>query len=155
MKLTAKVKLQPNQEQQAALLATLRQANQCCDWLSGQAWATKKFRAYDLHHVAYRIAREQFRLGAQVVVRCIAKVGDAYKLDRKRKRSFRALGSVAYDARILKWRVPKQTVPIWSVAGRLNVRFVCRPRQRGVAGLAMWGIGSDLPAGRVLSGGYL
>jgi hypothetical protein len=36
-----------------------------------------------------------------MVVRCIAKVADAYKLDRNSKRSFRQLGSVAYDAIVL------------------------------------------------------
>jgi putative transposase len=64
-----------------------------------------------------------------MVVRCIAKVADAYKLDRNSKRSFRQFGSVAYDARILKWRVDHQTVSIWSLAGRVNIRYVCGPRQ--------------------------
>jgi len=97
------VKLEPSEDQCTALLATIHQANQCCHWLSEQAWNMKRFRAYDLHHVAYRRAREKFSLGAQMVVRCIAKVADAYKSDRDRKRSFGLLGSVAYDARILKW----------------------------------------------------
>src|ERR1700758_1132202 len=48
----------PSEDQCTALLATIHQANQCCHWLSEQAWNTKKFRAYDLHHVAYRRARE-------------------------------------------------------------------------------------------------
>jgi len=130
VKLTAKVKLQPSKEQRSALLSTLQQANQCCDWLSEQAWNIKKFGAYDLHHVAYRPARERFGLGAQMVVRCIAKVSDAYKLDRETRRSFRPLGSVAYDARILKWRIEQQRVSIWSACGRLNIPFVCGPRQR-------------------------
>jgi predicted transposase len=129
MKLTAKVKLEPSEDQCTALLATIHQANQCCHWLSEQAWNTKKFRAYDLHHVAYRRAREKFSLGAQMVVRCIAKVADAYKSDRDRKRSFRLLGSVAYDARILKWRVENQAISIWSLSGRLNIPFACGPRQ--------------------------
>jgi hypothetical protein len=36
-----------------------------------------------------------FNLSAQVVVSCIGKVADAYKLDRKTKRSFRPKGSIA------------------------------------------------------------
>ena len=130
MKLTAKVKLEPSEDQCTALLATIHQANQCCHWLSEQAWNTKKFRAYDLHHVAYRRAREKFSLGAQMVVRCIAKVAEAYQSDRDRKRSFRSLGSVAYDARMLRWRVENQAISIWSLSGRLNIPFACGPRQR-------------------------
>ena len=73
-----------------------------------------------------------------MVVRCIAKVADAYKLDRKRKRSFQALGSVAYDARIPKWRVQKQRG--FNLVGcRTAEHSVClRAKAEGVAGLAMW-----------------
>ena len=105
--------------------ATLRQANQWCEWFSEQAWSSKKFRAYDPHHAVYRTARQNFDIGAQMVVRCIAKVAAAYKLDQHAKRRFRPFGSVAYDARMLKWRVENQTVSIWSVSGRLNIPFLC------------------------------
>jgi putative transposase len=60
-----------------------------------------------------------------MVVRCLA-----YKLDRETRRSFRPLGSVAYDARMLKWRIEHQRVSIWFRCGRLNLAFVCGPRQR-------------------------
>ena len=112
------MKLEPSEDQCTALLATIHQANQCCHWLSEQAWNMKRFRAYDLHHVAYRRAREKFSLGAQMVVRCIAKVADAYKSDRDRKRSFGLLGSVAYDARILKWGLARWSCCACSMGNR-------------------------------------
>ena len=46
---------------------------------------------------------ERFGLTAQVVIRLLAKVADAYKLDRRTRRTFRPLGAIAYDDRILRW----------------------------------------------------
>ena len=39
-----------------------------------------------------------------MLVRSVAKVADAYKLDKKTKRTFRPLGSIAYDARIMTYK---------------------------------------------------
>ena len=129
MKLTAQVKLLPTPEQADVLQHTLEQANAACRLVSDTAWETKTFRQYDLHHKCYQAVREQFGLSAQVAVRAIAKVADAYKLDRKAKRTFKTTGSIAYDDRILSWRLQDQTVSIWTVNGRLRLPFVCGERQ--------------------------
>lgn len=129
MKLTAQVKLLPTPEQADALKQTLEQANAACQFVSNVTWNTKTFRQYDLHHKCYQAAREQFNLSAQVAVRAIAKVADAYKLDRKTRRTFKPTGSIAYDDRILSWRLQGQTVSIWTVNGRLRIPFVCGERQ--------------------------
>ena len=125
MKLNAQVKLLPTPEQADTLRNTLEQANTACQFVSNTAWENKTFRQYDLHHKCYQEVREQFGLSAQVVVRAIAKVADAYKLDRKVKRTFKTTGSIAYDDRILSWRLHDQTVSIWTVKGRLRIPFVC------------------------------
>lgn len=129
MKLIAQVKLLPTPEQADALRRTLEQANAACRFVSDTAWETKTFRQYDLHHKCYQAIREQFGLSAQVAVRAIAKVADAYKLDRKTKRTFKTTGSIAYDDRILSWRLQDRTVSIWTVNGRLRIPFVCGERQ--------------------------
>jgi IS605 OrfB family transposase len=129
MKLIAQVKLVSTPEQAAALRHTLEQANAACRFVSDTAWETKTFRQYDLHHKCYQAVREQFGLSAQVAVRAIAKVADAYKLDRKTKRTFKTTGSIAYDDRILSWRLQDQTVSIWTVNGRLRIPFVWGERQ--------------------------
>jgi IS605 OrfB family transposase len=129
MKLIAQVKLLPTLEQADVLQHTLEQANAACQFVSDTAWETKTFRQYDLHHKCYQAVREQFGLSAQVAVRAIAKVADAYKLDRKAKRTFKTTGSIAYDDRILSWRLQDQTVSIVTVNGRLRIPFVCGERQ--------------------------
>ena len=129
MKLTAKVKLLATNEQRDALLQTMRVANEACNYISDYAWENETFGKYALQKAIYYDVRERFDLSAQVVVRCLARVGDAYKLDRKSKRVFRPLSSIAYDDRILKWKLDRQAVSIWSVEGRLSIPFAAGPRQ--------------------------
>lgn len=127
--MTAKVKLLTTPEQHAALLATLERANEACNWLSQLAWDTKTFRQFALHKIGYYDAKERFGLSAQVVVRCEAKVADAYKLDKKTKRTFSSHGAIAYDDRILKWKLDKFSVSIWTLSGRQEMLFSTGERQ--------------------------
>ncbi|GAB4417918.1 MAG: RNA-guided endonuclease TnpB family protein [Anaerolineae bacterium] len=128
MKLIAQVKLQPTPEQADQLRLTLETANAAANFVSDYAWETKTFRQYDLHRALYCAIRERFALSAQMVVRTLAKVADAYKLDRKRKRTFKPHGSIAYDKRILSWKLSEQTVSIWTVGGRETIPFVAGER---------------------------
>jgi IS605 OrfB family transposase len=132
MKLVAQVKLQPTPQQAQLLQRTMERANQACNHLSQQAWETKTFGRYALHKLAYHDTRAHFPdLSSQVVVRCIAKVSDAYKQDRKHKRCFRAQGAIAYDGRILSWKSEgEQEVSIWTVGGRQRMSYGCGEGQR-------------------------
>lgn len=130
MKLTAKAKLLPDDEQRAYLLETLERANAACDYISQLAWNAKVFSPFKLQKLVYADVRERFDLSAQIVIRLLSKVCDAYKLDKKTKRTFRKHGAISYDDRILKWYTDKQRVSIWSVGGRLNIPYQCGERQR-------------------------
>jgi putative transposase len=130
MRLTVQLKLQPTPEQAATLKHTLETANTVCDYISQVAWESKTFRQFPIHHLTYQAVRETFGLAAQLTVRCIAKVADAYKLDRKSLRSFAPYGAVAYDDRILSFALPDSLVSIWTLAGRQAIPFVCGERQR-------------------------
>jgi IS605 OrfB family transposase len=132
MKLIATTKLLPTSEQRQRLLQTLEQANAACQSISDVAWANKAFNRVRLHHLTYYPVREQFELTAQLVVRCIGKVSDAYKLDKKTRRVFHQHGAVPYDDRILTWYIGKQTVSIWTLDGREKIAFVCGERQKAL-----------------------
>src|SRR5437870_3395206 len=132
--LVAQVQLRPSAGQASALQATLRRANAAANHLSGMAWEQRAFRRRPLQKVAYHQVRETTGLSAQVVIRLIAKVADAYKKDRKVKREFDPLGAIAYDARILRWFPDASTVSIWTVAGRQVVPFVCGAHQAKMLG---------------------
>ncbi len=130
MKLTARVKLLTTPEQFAGLKDTLKTANAACNYLSQLAWDSKTFEQYNLHKLGYHNTRERFKLSAQVVVRCISKVTDAYKLDKKSQCTFKPLGSIAFDARILTWKLDRHEVSIWTTAGRQTILFSSGERQR-------------------------
>ena len=49
--------------------------------LASRAWHHRTFRQLELHRLAYYQVRERFGLSAQMAVRGIAKVVDAYALD--------------------------------------------------------------------------
>lgn len=123
MKLTLKIKLLPTAEQSDILLQTMREANAVCDSISDVAWQNKVFNQFKIHNLCYHGFKSTFNLSAQMLVRCISKVADAYKLDKKTKRFFRPLGAITYDSRILTYK--NFSVSIWAIGGRLNIPFVC------------------------------
>ncbi len=130
MKLIAQVKLKPTKEQVKLLLQTMRRFNEACDFISEQAWQAQQFRRVDLQKLTYYAVKTQFGLGAQSTIHAVYKVADAYKLDKKVKRTFRPLGSISYDERILAWRLFDNTVNIWTLDGRQRIAFVCGDRPR-------------------------
>jgi len=144
LKLTAQVKLQPTPDQHSALLRTMQQANAACNTISAVAWAEKAFGRVPLHRLTYYDMRDAFGLSAQLVVRCIGKVVDAYKLDTHMRRAFRPDGAIPYDSRILSWKVEQRTVSIWTVEGRQTIAFAVGARalellqaQRGESDLCL------------------
>ena len=123
MKLTLQIKLLPTQEQFTFLKNTLIEANTACNEISDIAFTKKLYNQFKLHKEVYHPIKSSFNLSAQMVVRCISKVTDSYKLDKKTKREFRPLSAITYDARILSY--VKEGISMWTVGGRLKIPFVC------------------------------
>lgn len=124
MKLTLKIKLLPTDEQANLLLDTMKEANTVCNAISDVAWQEKIFNNFKLHHKVYHSYKATFNLSSQMLIRQIAKVADAYKLDKKTKRTFKPLGSIAYDSRIMTYK-PNNVVSLWCIGGRQKINFVC------------------------------
>jgi IS605 OrfB family transposase len=130
MRLTIQLKLLPTSQQADALSRTLLRANAACDYISQVAWEARTFGQFPIHRLTYRAVRETFGIAAQLTVRCIAKVADAYKLDNKAQRTFAPLGAVAFDERILAYK--SASVSIWTLDGRQAIPFVCGARQQAL-----------------------
>ena len=105
MKLTLHIKLLPTEIQSTSLKNTLKEANSACNEISTVAWDKKTFNQFKLHNIVYHTIKASFHLSAQMVVKCISKVADAYKTHKKTKRTFRLLGGITYDARILSYNI--------------------------------------------------
>ena len=66
-----------------------------------------------------------------MVVRCIAKVADAYKLDHRTRRRFKRYAAQPYDDRIVRFCSDTEA-SLWSTTGRLTIAYQCGERQRAV-----------------------
>ena len=126
------MKLVVTPDQSDALKRTMIAANAVCDSLSAWVWDNQVFGQFPLHKGQYAAQRASSGLTAQVIVRCIGKVADSYKLDKRTQRTFQPTGAIAFDDRILKWYVDKGQVSIWSVDGRIKLPFVCGAYQHGL-----------------------
>ena len=104
MNLTLLIKLQPNPDQAKALLHTMEQFNTACDTIAVTAFRAHTANKIRLQKLVYADIRATFGLSAQMTVRAISKVAEAYKRDKSIQPTFRPHGAIVYDPRILSWR---------------------------------------------------
>jgi IS605 OrfB family transposase len=128
MKLTLLVKLVPTPEQHQSLLETMEKFNEACNDIAEVAYYNKLANKWALHKLVYYRIRKQFGLSAQMTVRAISKVVEAYKRDKNIKPSFEPHGAIVYDQRILSWK-GLDRVSILSLKGRLLIPISIGPYQ--------------------------
>ena len=129
MKLVAAIKLRPTREQATVLRATLKRCNEACTAIAAKGFAAGVLRQFDLQKLAYVETRTEFGLTAQAAVRCISKVADAFKINRKVAPVFRADAAQPYDDRILSFK-GEDVVSIWTLEGRMKIGYVAGQKQR-------------------------
>lgn len=121
---TLMVKLDTYEEQHNALLETMHRFNEACNYIAVIAFEKGTANKIELQKVVYYDVRDEFKLSAQLTIRAIAKVSEAYKRDRTIKPEFRPDGAIVYDQRILSWR-KLEAVSIVTIGGRqiIPLRF--------------------------------
>lgn len=130
MKLIAAVKLLPSKHQEIVLKQTLARCNEAATWLAQVGHDVGKFRQFDLHKLAYADIRSRFGLAAQMAVRTIAKVADAFKVNREVAPVFRKYAAQPYDDRIFRFVKDGSEASIWTLEGRITVPCVMGEHQR-------------------------
>ncbi|MBP1931788.1 RNA-guided endonuclease InsQ/TnpB family protein [Ammoniphilus resinae] len=124
MLLTSKIKLMPNHEQYQSLKETMHLFNIACNEISEVAFREKCFAKVKLQKVCYYDIREKYeRLSSQLVIRAIAKVCEAYKVNRKVQCQFRLDGAIIYDQRILSFK-GLECASISTINGRMDIPMV-------------------------------
>jgi predicted transposase len=123
MKLTAQIKLLPSDEQAKSLLHTLERANEACNYISDYAHESGEHSKYKLQEAVYHEVREQFDLGAQITVRALGKVADAYKTNPDSHNQFDIRGGFPYDSRILSFYTDRQDFSFWTLNGRKKISY--------------------------------
>lgn len=122
MKQTLLVKLAPTPEHHAALLHTLEVFNAACNQIAEVAFEHHLANKIELQKLVYYDIRQRFGLSAQMTIRAIAKVAEAYKRDKQIKPSFRPHGAMVYDERICNFPTVDR-VSLLTLDGRVVVPF--------------------------------
>ena len=117
------LKVLPTTDQKATLLRTMEAFNAGCNWVAEIAFENHTASKYRLQPLCYHEVRQRFGLSAQMTVRCIGKVADAYKRDKKVQPVFKPHGAVVYDQRILSFK-GLDTASILTIEGRVKVPIV-------------------------------
>nr|MDO8082433.1 transposase [Candidatus Freyarchaeota archaeon] len=118
MKQALLIKLAPSKEQYGVLLETMHRFNDACNCIANIAYERKCANKIALQKLAYYDIREKYKLSAQLTIRAIAKVVEAYKRDKTIKPTFRPKGAIVYDQRILSWRSGLKAASILTLKGR-------------------------------------
>jgi putative transposase len=121
---TLMVKLDPSPEQHKMLCETMKRFNEACNYIVETVFALHSANKVEIHKTVYYPVRERFGLSAQLTVRAISKVCEAYKRDKSIKPEFRLDGAIIYDQRILSWK-GLEKVSLITLQGRqtIPVRF--------------------------------
>jgi len=123
MNLTLLIKLQPNPDQSQALLDTMERFNAACDAIAATAFREHTANKIRLQKLVYADIRETFDLSAQMTVRALSNVAEAYKRDKSIQPAFRPHGAIVYDQRILSW-TGLDRVSILTLDGRQRIPVV-------------------------------
>lgn len=123
MILNYKIKLLPNNEQLAYLLKTMERFNEACDFVAAIAFSIRSANKMRLQKEIYYELRERYDLPAQLAIRVIAKVCEAFKLDKTRRPRFDKHSAVVYDQRVLSWKGPDR-VSLVTLHGRTIMPFI-------------------------------
>ena len=129
MKTVLQIKLLPDDIQHAALRETMRAFNEACNFIAEVAFREQCASKFVLQKQVYDPVRKQFGLSAQLTIRAIAKVVEAYKRDKSKQCFFKPTGAVVYDQRILSFK-GLEAASILTLQGRLTIAMQMGDYQR-------------------------
>jgi putative transposase len=123
VKLTLQIQLSPDPYHAARLKATVERFNEVAEWLAGEAFDLKVANKIELQKTHYAILRGRFGLSAQMAVRCIAQVCEAYKRDKAKRPHFRKHAAMPFDQRMMGFKGVDR-VSLLTLDGRVIIPFV-------------------------------
>jgi len=123
MKLTVQLQLLPERDHANRLRGTVERFNEAANWLAGIAFKRRTANKLELQHAHYGDLRERFGLSAQMAVRCIAQVCEAYKRDKSIRPVFRKTAAMPFDQRMMSFKGIDR-VSLLTLGGRILVPFV-------------------------------
>jgi IS605 OrfB family transposase len=136
MKLTLQIQLLPDSQQDKALRETVERFNTAANWLAGIAFTRQLANKFALQKLTYRELRERFGLPADMAIRCIAQVVEAFKRDKTKRPKFRKHAAVPFSmGKNIGFKGPDR-VSISTLGGRVVVPFIMGSYQQERFGFA-------------------
>jgi putative transposase len=123
VKLTLQTQLLPDRDQARKLSTTMRAFNTAADWLAGEAFRLKTANKVELQQLYYCRLRDDFGLSAQMAIRCIAQVREAYSRDKSKRPRFNKYASIPYDQRLMAFKGVDR-VSLLTLEGRTIVPII-------------------------------
>jgi putative transposase len=124
MKLTLQTQLLPDLEAAAKFKAAIERFNEAATWLAGVAFARRLSNKFELQKLCYAELRERFGLPADMAIRCISQVCEAYRRDKDKLPMFRKHAAVPYSmGKNIGFKGP-DCVSISTLQGRVIVPFI-------------------------------
>jgi putative transposase len=124
VKLTLQLRILPDTEQSARLLATMERVNEAATFAARLGFDASVFSQPSIHGLAYRKIRDQFGLSAQMAVRAIGKAVECFHRDKKVCPVFKPHGAITYDERIFSFK-GLDKVSLWALPeGRVIVPLI-------------------------------
>jgi len=123
MKLTLQIKLLPERDHARKLQETIERFNEAANWLAGEAFVRQLSNKIILQRLFYKELRQRFGLSAQMAVRCIAQVCEAYRRDKSKRPQFRSHAAMPFDQRLMSFK-STDGVSLRTLKRRVEVAFV-------------------------------
>src|SRR5262245_17260678 len=123
LKLTLQTQLLPDADQAKKLSDALQAFNSAADWLAGEAFSLRTANKVELQQLYYRRLRDEFGLSAQMAIRCIAQVCEAYSRDKSTRPRFKKYASIPYDQRLMSFKGVDR-VSLLTLEGRIIVPVI-------------------------------
>ena len=117
MILTLQTQLLPDPDQAALLKATMERFNEAANWLAGVAFEHQVSNKFVLQRLAYKELRARFKLPADMAIRCIAQVVEAFKRDKSKRPMFQLSVFRLWDIRKSKANGKRQMATMFRCNG--------------------------------------
>ena len=114
LKLTLQLQILPDAEQAKRLLETMERVNAAATFAARCGFYAGVFSQPSIHKLAYRKARDQFGLSAQMAVRAIGKAVECFASDKTKCPVFKPHGAITYDERIMGFKGVDK-VSLWAL----------------------------------------
>lgn len=103
MKFIFHVELLPDKQQAIILNTTMKEVVATCNIISKAAFKKKLYSQAGLHKTLYRSIKQTSPLPSQIIIRCISRVTESYRINKRKEINFNSLREITFDERVIRF----------------------------------------------------